>query len=186
MIKRIFLGTFFIFGLIYILAPGPQSIDDIPQLPGSLKSEEPGDTYQNPNIAAYFSNYRRKYVTDYYRNEFGSLNFWGLKIPPIRLNHPPEEAFQYIRDQERTKYLEQYFYPLRDALYVNGYEPFDENGKKFDSISVPIYINGYYFTSKATLRYYHAPLFWRLMIYITGWISALFLIKLFGKTLKTA
>lgn len=185
MIKYIFLGTIFIMGLVYILAPGPQSINDIPPLPGSLKSEEPGDTYQNPNIAAYFSNYRRKYVTNYYKEEFSSLNFWGFKIPPIALNHPPEEAFQYIRDQERTKYLEQYFYPLRDAIFVNGYEPFEETGKKFDAISVPIYINGYYFTSKTTLKYYHSPVFWRLIIYIFGWVCFIFLVKTFKKALKT-
>lgn len=182
---RIFFGIIFILGLVYILAPGPQSINDIPPLPGSLKSEEPGDTYQNPNISAYFSNYRRKFVTKYYRDEFGSLNFWGLKIPPIRLNHPPEEAFRYIRDQERTKYLEQYFYPLRDAIFVNGYEPSDENGKKFDSISVPIYINGYYFTSKTTLRYYHSPLLVRLAVYFISWIFLLILIKLFKKAIYT-
>lgn len=169
----------FFVGLIYILAPGSHSINDIPPLPDSLKSEEPGDTYQNPNIAAYYSNLRRDFVTQFYQQQIDKLNFWGLNIPPTRLNHPPEEAFSYVKDQSRTKYLEQYFYPLRDSLFVNGYEPFDTNGKRFDLIAYPILINGKYYTSKTTLRYYHAPVFWRLVIYFGSWLSFLLLAKLF-------
>lgn len=186
MTKRLILGTIFILGLIYILAPGPQSINDIPPLPGSLKSDEPGDSYQNPNVAAYFSDYWREYVTGYYQRELMKRSFWGLGIPSIRLNHPPEEAFKYIKDQQRTTYLEQYFYPLRGALYVNGYEPINEQGKKFDSISIPIFIQDRFFVSKTTLKYYHAPTLYRLLVYFGSWILAAGLFKLYKKALVKA
>ncbi len=47
MIKKIvrsILAVIFLFGLIYLIAPGPSSIADIAGLPGAFKSDEPGDT----------------------------------------------------------------------------------------------------------------------------------------------
>lgn len=171
----------FISGFLYLIAPGPDSIDDIPPLPNSLKSIEPGDTIQNKNISAFFSNQWRSSVTNFYKGEFEKLNKFGFKIPAIRLNHPPEEAFWYIRDQQRTTYLEQFLYPLRGSLFVNGYEPINPQGKKFDSISVPVHINGTYYVSKTTLRFYPAPLHMRLIIYVACWLGLIVLFKLIKK-----
>src|SRR5258708_3548859 len=137
---RIVLIALFLVGLFYLLLPGPTKISDFPPLPGSLKSTEAGDTWQNPNNVAYFSKWWRSDVTAYYRKEYQKLNCpdTGLKIinpfcylPPIRLNRPPEEAYQYIRDQQQSTYLEEFTYPLRDSIFVNGFEPFDKNGKPF-------------------------------------------------------
>jgi hypothetical protein len=99
MFKKI-LSAVFLIGLIYLVWPGPNSISNIPPLPDSLKSDEPGDTTQNKDISAYFSNHRRKAVTDFYAENFAYMNILGIKIPPIKMNHPPEEAFTYIRDQQ--------------------------------------------------------------------------------------
>ncbi len=173
--------SLFIVGLVYLLWPGPSTIANIPPPLISLKSDEPGDTVQNKNVAAYFSDFRRPEITDYYKNNFSYLNFFGLRIPPIILNHPPEEAFTYIRDQQPSTYLEQYTYPMRDSLFVNGFEPFDEIGKPYRQGATDIYVKGSYFETKTTLRYYQSPLSARVFVYVLIWISLLFLVKFFKK-----
>lgn len=179
---KILLIVLFIAGLIYLILPGPTMISDIPALPNSLKSTEPGDTYQNPNNSAYFSNYFRKFVTGYYFNAFKSLSFGGL-LPPIKLNHPPEEAFSYIRDQQTSTYLEEYLYPLRDSLFVNGYEPFNQNGKPFYKGITHILIGKTYYNTKTTLRIYHSQVISRVIVYILFWTILLAALKVWKKVL---
>lgn len=170
----------FILGLIYILIPGPEVIEDFTALPGSLKSDEPGDTReQNPNMAAYYSDHRRKFATQFYQKDFKEKFCTGsffkvfnlfCYINPIRLNHFPEESFQYVRDQQQTTYLEEFVYPFRGSLFVNGYEPYDENGKAFWKKSFPIIIANTPYESKVNIRYYPAPLIWRISLYLGSWI----------------
>lgn len=170
-IQRVIILIFFILGLAYISAPTPEHIIDIPALPGSLKSTEPGDTIQSPNIAAYFSDYWREDVTKFYRQEFEKLNMFGFVIPAISLNHPPEEAFQLVRDQQQATYLEQFIFPLKGSLFINGYEPISPLGKRFDSSSVPIKQNDTFFNSKTTLRFYPVPLPIRIAFYLGIWVA---------------
>lgn len=180
---RIIFLVFFILGLIYLIWPGPSSINDIPPLNPSLKSDEPGDTIQNKNIVAYFSDYRRPEVTDFYKNNFGYLKIFGFKILPISLNHPPEEAFTFIRDQQPSTYLEQYMYPLRDSLFINGFEPFDAAGKPYRVGATQIFIKDSFYETKTTLRYYSSPIFVRIVVYILIWVSLIMLIKLSKKAI---
>jgi hypothetical protein len=91
--KRIVLVIIFLLGLTYLLWPGPSKIEDFPPLPDSLRSDEPGDTIQNPDNAAFFSNLRRKNVISFYKEQFSYLHIFGIKIPPLNTNQPPEEAF---------------------------------------------------------------------------------------------
>jgi hypothetical protein len=167
----------FLLGLTYLLWPGPNSISDFPGLPDSLKSDEPGDTYQNPKNAAYFSNFRRPGVIDFYKDEFSYLNILGFKIPPLRSNHPPEEAYTYVRDQQLSTYLEQFSYPLRDSLFVNGFEPFDEKGKPYRQGATDIYKDAFYI-SKTTLHYNGSSPASRLVVYLLIWVSIFMLYKL--------
>lgn len=178
MTKKIVLSVIFLLGLTYLLWPGPSYITDFSALPNSLKSEEPGDTYQHPNNAAYFSNLRRQSVINYYQNEFSYLNILGFKIPPLRSNHPPEEAFTYIRDQQPSTYLEQVSYPLRDSLFINGFEPFDEKGKPYREGATNIFVKDNFYESKTTLRYYGSSVASRIVIYLLIWISGFALYKL--------
>ncbi len=83
MIKNVFLAILFLLGLTYLLLPGPSSVKDIAALPNSVKSSEPGDTIQVPNVAAYFSDMRRKEVTSFYLKEFSYLKIGGITIPPL-------------------------------------------------------------------------------------------------------
>lgn len=176
--KRVVFLIIFVLGLIYILAPSPSGIDEIPPIPNSLKSSEPGDTHQNTNIAAYFSDLWRDELLSYYTQQLKELNFFGIYIPPIRLNHPPEEAYGYIRDQQRSTFLEQLTYPMRGSLFINGYEPISKQGKKFDGISMPIEVGDKVYISKTTLRYYPAPVHFRLIGYILMWAVMFALVSL--------
>lgn len=164
----------FVLGLIYILAPGPTSIDDFPPIPDSVKSSEPGDTTQVPEIAAYFSDYDRAKITEYYKNSYRNKFFFGKFLPPVKLSYPPEYAKVLVRDQQVSTFLEEYSYPLKGSIFVNGYEPYVENEikkKTHGFVGDHIHIQGRYFVSKTTLRFYPADLFGRLIVYLGIWFS---------------
>lgn len=174
MSKLIFL-FFSLILLIYLLIPGPSLIRDFPPLPNSAKSNLEGDTIQIPNISAYFSDNYRSFTTNFYKNNYETQVL--MPLPSIRLNYPPEFAYTAVMDQTRSTYLEEYVYPLRDSLYVNGYEPFYENGKpKFwGSIKADEESGRYY--NKATLRYYPSSYFVRLIV----WLGIMFSISFIWK-----
>ena len=152
---------------------------DFPPLPDSLKSDEPGDTIQIPNITAYFSDLDRGGITSFYKNAY--QNSFFLKIlPPVRLNYPPQNSRQYVRDQQTTTFLEEYIYPLRGSIFVNGYEPYVEDEMKrraHNFIGDHLHIKGRYFVSKTTLRFYPADLSARIIVYIGIWISVFALVE---------
>ena len=188
---RIVLGIIFLVGLVYLILPGPTKIDDFPGLPNSVKSQEPGDTYQNPNIAAYFSNYWRDFVTPFYYTTFNHLYCQKIfntipnpicYIPPIRLNHPPERAYEFIRDQQLSTYLEEYLYPMRESFFVNGYEPYDPQGVAFDFRSQPLVVNGVEYPTKTTIRFYPSNPILRILVYMGIWVAIYFLIRGFKRT----
>lgn len=187
MIIKVLAWSLFFAGLIYLLWPGPSSIQSILSIPNSLKSDEPGDTVQNQNIAAYFSQTERDFITNFYYNQFSYLNIFGIKIPAIRFNYPPEDAKTQVRDQIQTTYLEEYSYPLRNSLYVNGFDKVIWNKLNHvptDELNKNIIINEESFNSKTTLRYYGSPVIWRIIIYIGVWILSLSLIKIFWRAFK--
>lgn len=187
MIIKVLAYLLFLVGLIYLLWPGPSSIQNIPAIPNSLKSDEPGDTIQNTNIAAYFSERQRDFITAFYYKEFSYFNIFGLKIPAIRFNYPVEDAKTKVRDQIQTTYLEEYAYPFRDSLYVNGFDKVIWNKLKHiqtDEKNKDIIIDETSFSSKTTLRYYSSSVFWRIIVYLGIWISAIALIKVIPKAFK--
>jgi hypothetical protein len=161
--------------LLYLILPfGPRNIEDFSNLPESSRSGLSGDTVQIPNLKAFFSNNYRHFVTTYYYIEFWRLS--KFPFPPLRLNHPPEYAFQAIKDQTQSTYLEEYTYPFRGTLYVNGLEPFDEITKK------ERYPAASYFTqkdksfeTKVTIKYYPTSLFPRIITWIGINISIILL-----------
>lgn len=184
---KYFLGFIFLLGLIYIILPGPTKIEDFPPLIPSLKSDLEGDTIQNPNIAAYFSDFQRAEITNFYRFELAKKYFFGLIIPPLKINHPPELAYTYIRDQQESTFLEEYVYPLRESLFVNGYEPTVENAmfnKPSDFVGNHIWYKNEPFYSKTTIRFYPSPLWPRILVYLGIWVAGLILYKLILKIIK--
>jgi len=162
--------------LVYLVLPGPSSIEEFKPLPNSAKSTLSGDTVQVPNVVGYFSNNYRAFVTDFYQADFGRLT--ALPFAPWRLNYPPEFAYTAIKDQTQSTFLEEYYYPLRGSLFVNGLEPFYEDGTpKYWGANPFVVPDGTYdeqnsqpkmvsFENKTTLRYYPVALWSRLVIWM--------------------
>ena len=183
--RNISLAILFLLGLIYMTLPIPHSIGQFSPLPDSTKSNLPGDTWQNPNIAAYFSNYNRQFVTGFYRQNLASLDLLGKIFPPIRFNHPPEDAYQFIRDQQESTFLEEYTYPLRESLFVNGFQAMlTKDGQTF---SINDYFNegGKIYSTKTTIRYYPSALWARLVTYLGIWAGAVMLFVMTRRVLKS-
>lgn len=190
---RKFLSILFFLGLIYIILPGPSKIEDFPPLNPSLKSTLEGDTIQNPNIAAYFADFRRDFITKYYKNAYEKLQLLGILLPAMTINHPPELAYTYVRDQQFCTFLEEYYYPLRESFFVCGYEPLIHNkllkrnaGELGNHIIVRDQNNNgeIFYDSKTTIRYYPTNFLARIIVYVGIWITAIYLYKLFKKALK--
>lgn len=119
----------------YLLVPAP---DFPPPPPDSLRSVEPGDME---------SNYRRAYYTNYSRSEILDYYYRVFKIPGIQylLNYPPEQAYTLIRDQTRSSWLQEIVHPLRESVYINGYYPTKPTEQ--------IFIGGVHYFNKITVRY---------------------------------
>lgn len=114
MIKKVlipFLVIFNLVAIIYLVSPTPK----IPDLYNSLKSNEPGDTIQIPNVSAYYTNLTRTEVMNFYK-----ANFDGPFR--IRLNYPPEKSKEIIKDTIQSYYFEEYNLPFKESLYINGFE----------------------------------------------------------------
>lgn len=173
--KKIILTSLFILGLIYLFLPGPTLIDQFSPLPNSDKSIFSGDTIQNPNISAYYSNFRRDFITQFYKTELQMNVFFGKLIPPMRINRRPEEAYQWIRDQQESTFLEQYSYPLRESLFVNGYDPMTAHEiagiVRTDYVSNTIEYRGNRYNTKTTIRLYFPKPQYRLIEYLGIWIA---------------
>src|SRR3989338_8297810 len=105
--------------IAYLLIPAPKFPEP---LPVSAHSQEPGDLRTLDTFRAYFTNFSRAEVITHYQHQFRHPVIFGF-IPSYRLNYPPEDAFTYIADQTLSNYLEEIVFPFRESLYVNGYEP---------------------------------------------------------------
>lgn len=172
---------FFIFSavlLIYMLWPGPSKISDFPALPHSVKSKLEGDTIQIPNVAAYFSNNFREFVVPFYSAIYHKET--ALPFGPLWLNHPPEDSWSAIKVNTDSTYLEELVYPLRDSLYVNGFEPFYADGKPKFWGSIKFDVMGQSFYTKTTLRFYPSSIITRILVWF-GIIASIYLLAKLGK-----
>jgi hypothetical protein len=157
MIKKFFLISYIlgsVIFLIYLFLPAPT----FPNPPfDSVQSLEEADT-ETPLKKAYFTNFTREQVIDHYLNQFNRHS--------LRLNYPPEDAQTLIRDQTRSVYLEELAHPLRESLFINGFEP---RQPKDD-----IWYKGVHYQAKITIKYYSSPVVTRVLIAIptigVGWI----------------
>lgn len=178
--KYLYIGFCFLL-FIYMLWPAPTKIGDFKALPDSEKSTLEGDTIQIPNVAGYFSNNFREFVVPFYRQNY--QNAAHFPFPPITLNHPPEYSWIAIKRHTDSTYIEELVYPLRDSLYVNGFEPFYEDGspKFWGATKFEIGPNNWF--TKTTLRFYPSSLLTRLLVWLGITISLFFLFKLSRKIL---
>lgn len=180
--KIIFI-TFSLLLLVYMLWPGPSKISDFKALPNSDKSDLAGDTWQIPNVSAYFSNNFRDFVIPFYRSIY--WNNTSLPFPPMRLNYPPEFSWNVIKRHTDSTYLEELVYPLRDSLYINGFEPFYSDSTPRFWGSVQFDTLGHKWDTKVTLRFYSSPLWVRFVVWLGIILSIIYLYKLSRKVITS-
>lgn len=167
--------TFAILLLIYMLWPGSSKISQFKALPDSAKSTLSGDTTEIPNVSGYFSNNFRDFVVPFYIQNYQENSFFPF--PPLRLNHPPEYSWQVIKKHTETTYLEELVYPLRDSIYVNGYEIYRPDGNPIFYAVPRLEEAGKAWPTKVTLRFYNSNIFIRVVV----WAGILISIKnIFG------
>lgn len=164
--------------LVYMVWPQPKSIDQFKVLPNSERSKLDGDTWQVPDVAAYFSNNYREFTVSFYQKDFKNLHH--MLFPPFRLNYPPEFAFSAIKPYTDSTYLEEVFYPLKDSVFVNGFEPFYQNdGPKFTG-AAKFDMQSHTWDTKSTLRFYPSSLWARLVVWF-GVSLSIALLYVLGK-----
>lgn len=172
--SRIIFIVFSILLFIYMIWPQPLKIADFKPLPNSFKSTLDGDTVQVPNVSAYFSNNYREFALRFYKDNYQG----AVKLPfsPYRLNYPPEYSFIAIKKHTDTTYLEELVYPLKGSLFVNGFEPYYENGEPKYWGSSKFAIGESVFDTKVTLRLFPSP-FWARFIVFLGIIASIIMLK---------
>jgi hypothetical protein len=141
---KILISLYVIFALvlfIYLLLPG-YSFPNPP--PGAVQSMEQADT-ETPLRRAYFTDFTRTEVVDYYQNQMSRSSFFSLPMPTLLLNYPPEDAQTLIRDQTRSVYLQEIVHPLRESVYVNGFIP--------KTAKDDIWYKGIHYQEKITIRF---------------------------------
>lgn len=121
--------------------------------PDSVQSAEPADI-ENINRRAYFTNLTREEVISHYKKEFNK----GFPVYTPRLNYPPEESATIIRDQTMSTFLEEIVHPLRESIYINGFEPKSEKDT--------IIIDGRHWRQKIIVKYSPSQLCDRLLILV--------------------
>ena len=122
MVKIIYLVLALVL-IVYILLPNPEFPEP---LPDSLQSIEPADL-ETTFRRGYYTDLTRAEVLDHYSEQFSVTSSFGITVPGYRLNYPPEEAQILIRDQTNSTFLEEIVHPLRESLYINGFEPTEAN-----------------------------------------------------------
>ena len=156
--------------------PGPSKITDFKALPSSDKSTLEGDTTQIPNVSAYFSNNFRNFIIRFYLENYQQKTW--LPFPPLRLNHPPEYSWNVIKKHTDSTFLEELVYPLRDSLYVNGFEPYNEDKTPKYWGAATMTENGHAWYTKTTLRFYPSNLLVKVLVWLGISFSILMLYKL--------
>lgn len=150
-------------GTVYLCLPAPK---DFPYLPNSIKSVEPGDTTQIVNVAAYYTDLPRQEVVDFYFRYFSRSSFLNIPLLTYKLNHPPERIREVLRETQRSTYVEEIIHPLRESVFVNGFEwdndPFTLSSKRIKNILI---VDGRTYRFKITLFYQESELWQRLVIF---------------------
>lgn len=146
-----------------MLLPAPKAF---PDLPNSVKSSEPGDTVQIPGVSAYYTDLSREEVVDFYYKYFSRSPFFGISLVNYKLNHPPERIREVLRETQQSTYVEEIVHPLRESVFVNGFEwnndPFTLPSKRVKNILI---VDGKIYQFKVTLFYQESKIWQRLLIF---------------------
>lgn len=170
-------------GSIYLILPARRNF---PDLPGALKSVEPGDTVQIANVSAYYTDMPRHEVVDFYTNYFSRSSFLGIPLITYRLNHPPERIREVLRDTQTSTYVEEVVHPLRESVFISGFEwnndPFTPSARRAKNI---LFLNGKTYRFKVTLYYQESKVWQRLLIFYSCLTTIYFLFKAYVHLFKS-
>lgn len=174
----------YLVGAIYLLLPEPH----VAALPDSVRSDEPGDTWQHPDQSAYFTGQNRSQVLDFYQSSF-ALKLFNFSLPSYRLNYRPEDTAVYVREQIQSYYLEEIVHPLRESLFVNGWDPQKSPLNAYMSPESlkkqTILFHDQEYMAKITLKpYYSSPLA-RLLVWTIIFPTSFYVLKFFQTSLKS-
>lgn len=165
---NIILYTFFLIVFILFIIYLALPISSFPPPPpGAIQSFEQADT-ETPLRRAYFTNLTRAEVLAHYEKYFANS---------LRLNYPPEESQTIIRDQTRSTFLEERAYPLRESIYINGFEP-----KMAKDVIV---INGENYRQKIIIRHVPSNDSLRIILGMLGILLAFVIIKEYLTEIKS-
>ncbi|KKP48358.1 MAG: hypothetical protein UR39_C0001G0153 [Candidatus Woesebacteria bacterium GW2011_GWA1_33_30] len=161
--KKILKILFFIASLFLLFYVLPQSPEFPKPLPASVQSFEPADV-ETPLRRGYYTNLTRQEIIEHYQKEFNE----GFIYTP-RLNYPPEEAPALIRDQTKSTFLEELVHPLRESLFINGFE-----SKK---TIYQLVIDGVTWDQKVIVRYVPSAIWLRVLIVFLTIVSTIVLMR---------
>lgn len=164
--NKVFKILFFLISVLLFVYIIPSSPKFPNQLPNSVQSFEPADVERSLR-RGYYTNLTRQEVMEHYEKEFNR----GFLYAP-RLNYPPEEAPALIRDQTKSTFLEELVHPLRESLYINGFE-----SKK---TIYQLIINGVTWDQKIIIRYVPSSIWARLSVLVLAIVSTLLLMREYG------
>ncbi|EKD94474.1 MAG: hypothetical protein ACD_26C00034G0009 [uncultured bacterium] len=168
-IFKVFLVILILPLLIYVFPQSPS----FPQPPSDfVQSFEPADV-ETPLRRGYYTNLSRAEVISHYEKEFN----WGFNVYTPRLNYPPEEAQAIIRDQTKSTFLEEIVHPLRESLFINGFEPLTEE--------YAIVKNGIRWRQRVVVRYVPSSVLIRMGVLFASMILSYFLILEYLNAKKT-
>lgn len=177
MVKKFLIAIFVLFSVVmlfYIFLPN-YNFPTSP--PDSIQSKEPADT-ETPLRRAYFTNYTRQQVLDWYENQMKHSVFLNLPMPTYLLNYPPEDAQTLIRVQTRSTFLEEIVHPVRESVYVNGYEPAPDDQEN------AINIDGKHWRQKIIIKSVPSSLLVRLVVFAGMEISIIVLFVAWETTIN--
>lgn len=176
--SKIIFIILFIIGTLYLCLPAPKNL---PALPDSVKSIEPGDTVQIANVSAYYTDMPRDQAVKFYFDYFSKSPFLGIPLPTYKLNHPPERIREVLRDTQQSTFVEEIVHPFRESVFVNGFEwnndPFTSSPE--DRLRNILIVNGKTYQFKITLFYQESKLWQRLVVYYLTLASVFLLVKAF-------
>lgn len=163
MTKRLLASGFFLAFIVLLVYVFPKS-PEFPISPdGSVQSYEPADV-ETELRRGYYTNLSRAEVIAHYEKGFNR----GFNVYTPRLNYPPEDAPVLIRDQTKSTYLEEIVHPLRESLYINGFEPKTEEYAQ--------YYKGIRYNQKIIVRYVPSSVLTRVIVLLLSSFTGYFLI----------
>lgn len=172
MIKKCLFLIFLVFSFLLLTYIIPKSPDFPKPPPDFIQSFEPADV-ETTFRRGYYTNLSRDEVINHYKKEFNR----EFNIYTPKLNYPPEDAPLLIRDQTKSTFLEEIVHPLRESIYINGFEPKSEEYAQ--------YYKGIRYNQKIIVRYVPSAVLTRVIILLLSSIAGYFLILEYLNAKKT-